>query len=294
MLTEKISVPETKSGMIKVPVNRIIPFSAVDGPGNRTAAFLQGCNIDCKYCHNPETRALCKHCGACVAKCPSGALSLTDGRVVFDPAKCVACDTCIHTCKHDASPRILWMNADEVIAEIKKQMPFIRGVTVSGGECMLYPEFLTELFTKCKELGLNTLIDSNGMVDFSMYPELLTVTDGVMLDIKAFQEEDHVRVTGSTNSRVLENAAFLAQNGKLYEIRTVIVRELFDPAEVIVSIADYLRPFTDISRLRYKLIAFRPFGVREQYQMYESPDASYMQELQMAARQAGFQEIIII
>ena len=159
---------------------------------------------------------------------------------------------------------------------------------------MLYPEFLTELFTKCRALGLNTLIDSNGMVDFSTYPELLSVTDGVMLDVKAFKEEDHIRVTGNSNSRVLENAIFLAKHSKLYEIRTVIVRELFDPEEVIVSIADYLRPYLDISRLRYKLIAFRPFGVREQYQMYESPDASYMQELQHAAIQAGFQEIIII
>ena len=51
---------------IKVPVNKIIPFSSVDGPGNRTAIFLQACNLDCKYCHNPETRALCIHCGDCI------------------------------------------------------------------------------------------------------------------------------------------------------------------------------------------------------------------------------------
>ena len=66
---------------ITAPVNRIIPFSAVDGPGNRTAVFLQGCNIDCKYCHNPETRALCIHCGMCVQKCPTGALQLVEGKV---------------------------------------------------------------------------------------------------------------------------------------------------------------------------------------------------------------------
>ncbi len=288
----------------KVPVNRIIPFSAVDGPGNRTTIFLQGCNLDCKYCHNPETRALCIHCGACVAKCPAGALSIVQeqegpgaeakSRVLFDPLKCVSCDTCIHTCAHDASPRILWMSADEVLAEIKKQMPFIRGVTVSGGECMLQAEFLTALFCKCKALGLSTLIDSNGMVDFSRYPELLAVTDGVMLDIKAYQEEDHIRVTGSSNKQVLQNAALLAGEGKLFEIRTVAVRELFDPAEVILNIAEYLRPFTDIGKLRYKLIVYRPFGVREQYRKYESPDDTYMQELRKVALQAGFVDIIIV
>lgn len=281
------------SGLV-APVNRIIPFSAVDGPGNRTAVFLQGCNIDCKYCHNPETRALCIHCGMCVRKCPTGALQLVEGKVHFEPAKCVACDTCIKTCTHDASPRVLWMTVEEVITEIKKQIPFIRGITVSGGECTLYPEFLTALFSECKKLGLHTLIDSNGMVDLGVYPELLSVTDGVMLDIKAFSEKDHVMVTGFTNNQVLKNAAFLAQCGKLYEIRTVVVRELFDPAGVIESIAEYLCTYMDISMLRYKLIAYRPFGVREQYQTYESPDVSYMEQLKDIAIQVGFQEVIII
>ena len=281
------------SGIV-APINRIIPFSAVDGPGNRTAIFVQGCNIDCKYCHNPETRALCINCGACVLKCPTGALSLVENRIHFEPSKCVSCDTCIKTCTHDASPRVLWMSVDEVIAEIRKQMPFIRGVTVSGGECTLYPEFLTALFAECKKLGLHTLIDSNGMVDLSMYPELLNVTDGVMLDIKAFEKSDHVAVTGSANDQVLQNAAFLAKCAKLYEIRTVIVRELFDPVQLIESIAQYLSSYMDISKLRYKLIAYRPFGVREQYQTYEIPDVSYMEHLRDIAIQVGFQESIII
>ena len=281
------------SGVV-APINRIIPFSAVDGPGNRTAVFLQGCNIDCKYCHNPETRSLCINCGLCVPKCPVGALSKVEGKVHFDPSKCVACDTCIQTCIHDASPRVIWMSAEEVAAEIKKQMPFIRGVTVSGGECTLYPEFLTALFRECKKLGLHTLIDSNGMIDLQAFPELLDVTDGVMLDIKAFGSSDHANVTGYTNETVMQNAAFLAKCGKLYEIRTVVVRELFDPAEVIESIAKYLCEHMDIRMLRYKLIAYRPFGVREQYQTSEIPGVSYMEQLKNIAIQVGFQEVIII
>ncbi len=276
------------------PVNKIIPFSAVDGAGNRTAVFFQGCNMDCKYCHNPETRALCIHCGECVAKCPVGALSITDGSVQYDSDKCVGCDTCIKTCKHDASPRVCWLTVDDVITEIKKQMPFIRGITVSGGECTLYPEFLMKLFFECKKLGLHTLMDSNGMVDLSAHHELLSVTDGVMLDIKAFWEEDHIHVTGGTNDNVLKNAVFLADCGKLYEIRTVVVKELFDPQKVIEGIAKYLCSHMDISKLRYKLIAYRPFGVRERYQTYESPDVSYMEQLKDIAIQVGFQDVIII
>ena len=77
------------------PVNRIIPISTVDGPGCRTAVFLQGCNISCSYCHNPETIHACVHCGKCVPVCPTGAISMNDGRVVYDAKKCVLCDACI-------------------------------------------------------------------------------------------------------------------------------------------------------------------------------------------------------
>lgn len=278
----------------RVPVNRIIPFSAVDGPGNRTAVFLQGCNINCRYCHNPETRALCVHCGACVRTCPAGALSMEQGRVVFRPEKCVECDTCIHTCTHDASPRIRWMTVEEVTGAIQKQMPFISGVTVSGGECTLYPEFLEALFKAVKKLGLDTLIDSNGMVDFRLYPGLTEAADGVMLDIKAFDPKDHQTVTGYTNETVLKNAVYLAGIGKLPEIRTVVVRELFDPEQVIVNMAKLLSPVMDISQIRYKLIAFRPNGVREQFKIYESPETAYMQKLKELAEYTGFRKIIII
>lgn len=275
-------------------VNRIIPFSSVDGPGNRTAVFLQGCNLNCLYCHNPETRALCVHCGACVAKCPEGALRMEKGKVIFDPVKCKGCDTCIMTCPNDSSPRTRLMTAKALMNEIEKQMPFIRGITVSGGECMLYPDFLTELFKLCKEKGLHTLIDSNGSVDFEPFQELLDVTDGVMLDIKAYRSDEHRKVTGSDNEEILKNAVYLAARGKLFEIRTVVVEELFDPEEVICNIADHLYKVTDIAKLRYKLIAYRPYGVRESYRYFKVPEEATMQKLKKVAQDAGFKDIIII
>ena len=92
--------------MITAPVNKIIPFSSVDGPGNRTAVFFQGCNWDCCYCHNPETRNMCTGCMACVQVCPVGALQNENGKVHFFPERCVGCDTCIKTCRFGSSPRI--------------------------------------------------------------------------------------------------------------------------------------------------------------------------------------------
>ena len=80
--------------MVRATVNKIIPFISVDGPGNRTAVFLQGCNFNCKYCHNPETINDCIHCGACLPHCGPGAIAMVDGRVQYDIAKCVLCDEC--------------------------------------------------------------------------------------------------------------------------------------------------------------------------------------------------------
>ena len=279
---------------MKAVVNRIIPFSSVDGPGNRTAIFLQGCNIDCKYCHNPETRGMCTNCGLCVSKCPAGALTTKEGRVVFEVSRCVQCDTCIHICPHDSSPRTCLMSPDEVYEKVKKQIPYIRGISVSGGECMLRPDFLTELFCLAKKDKLGTLIDSNGTIAFENYPKLLEVTDGVMLDIKAFDESEHIKVTGASNEMVLKNAEYLAKIGKLYEVRAVIVPDLYDTEKSIRQIGDFLSPYLSYGDIRIKIIAYRPMGVREQYSHYQVPDKEYLNFLADILREKGFNNIINI
>lgn len=275
-------------------VNKIILFSAVDGPGNRSVVFLQGCNIDCKYCHNPETRKVCIHCGNCVKVCPAGALSMEHNKVCFDSEKCVQCDACIHTCPYDSSPKTQIMSPEEVFRIISKQIPFISGVTVSGGECTLYPEFIKELFILCRSAGLSTMIDSNGTVDFSDKEDLLKVTDGVMLDVKAFDESQHEEVTGAGNKQILHNAVMLAERGKLYEVRTVIVPDLFDGKDTIIKTGKLLKPYLKIRDIRYKIIAYRPMGVRKEYANYKVPEQEYLQSLAHLLAKEGFQNIIII
>lgn len=288
----------------RVPVNKIIPFSSVDGPGNRTAVFLQGCNFNCHYCHNPETRALCINCGACVPGCPAGALRMEDGLVRFDPTACVGCDCCIHTCTHDASPRIRYMNPAEVYAEIRKNVPFIRGVTVSGGECTFYPAFLRALAVLAKEDGLGFLLDSNGTYDFAADPAgLLPVIDGVMLDVKAYDEADHRRVTDEGNASVLQNMRLLASRGQLYEVRTVVVPALFDAEATVRKTARALRPYLSVPKhwpakegesIRYKIIKYRPFGVRAEYRGFTPPTDDDLMQLGDIARAEGMTDIIII
>ena len=280
---------------MKALVNRIIPFSSVDGPGNRTAIFLQGCNIDCKYCHNPETRHFCVNCGACVSQCPAGALTFdADGKVAFEPARCVQCDTCIHVCPNDSSPRTVLMSPEEVYERVRRQIPFIRGISVSGGECMLQPEFLKELFLLANADHLSCLIDSNGTIPFWEHEDLIDVSDGVMLDIKAFDSDAHKRVTGSDNRIVLENAVWLAERGKLEEVRAVIVPDLYDGEKSVREIGALLAPYRKKREIRIKIIAYRPMGVREIYSHYTTPSQEYLRSLAQILADMGFIDIVII
>ena len=277
------------------PVNKIIKSSVVDGPGNRCAIFFQACNFRCWYCHNPETMHMCLNCGDCVKTCPAQALCLTDGKVVWDKRKCVDCDTCIRTCKHHASPKITYMTPEEVMDEVRTCMPFITGITTSGGECTLNKDFLVELFRLATKEGLTCLIDSNGSQDFSApeFKELIELSDGVMLDIKATDPEIHKEVCGMDNSVVLKNAEYLAGIGKLPEVRTVCAREHLHNEETVDTVSKMLAPYLDIRDIRYRIIRFRPFGVREEYKYLGSPDDDSMEHLKTIAMNNGFKNILL-
>ena len=276
------------------PVNRIIPFSNVDGPGNRTAIFFQGCSFNCLFCHNPETIHLCSGCGACVEKCPAGALRFDGaGQVVWDSASCVQCDTCIKLCPHDASPKIRWMTVEEVMKEVRRAAPYIEGITTSGGECTLQNEFLIELFTAARALGKSCLIDSNGSFDFERDPRVLKVSEGVMLDVKAVEPAWSDTLISYPREPVLKNLDYLLAAGKLYEVRTLIFpgRDREDE-ETVRYVAEHIR-----DRCFYKIIRYRPYGVRERYQKllgeFET-DADYAESFARLARELGAEKAYVV
>ena len=122
-------------------INKIIPFSCIDGPGNRMVIFFQGCNFRCGYCHNPETIHSCIHCGDCVSVCPTQALSLKEGKVVWNRQACIGCDACIHTCTHLSSPKTTDDSPRELADYIIRSQAFLDGITVRGGECTLQIPF---------------------------------------------------------------------------------------------------------------------------------------------------------
>ena len=277
--TEECSIMK-KIGII----NKIIAFSNVDGPGNRTAVFFQGCNLHCLYCHNPETIHFCVGCSACLAVCPTGALEGGHGKAVkgegdmlqpvtWHPQKCISCDACIKACPHLASPKTRRMTAEELLTEIKKTAPYINGVSFSGGECTLQRDFLVEVIPLIRQLGLGVLLDSNGTYDFGKDPELLEMIDGVMLDIKAVDPEFCCTLTGAGPEMPIKNLKYLQSVGKLAEVRTVLLPEeggslpgegdLHPPNSMneltVRTVASLLSP-----AIPYKLLRYRPFGVRQE------------------------------
>lgn len=278
--------------MNKAKINKIIDMSAVDGPGNRTTIFFQGCNFNCFYCHNPETINHCIDCLECVEKCRVKALRVVDNKVIWDKSICVDCDACIETCIHSASPKISNMTVENLLDRIKSNKPFIKGITTSGGECTLQSEFLVELFEKTKKLGLSNFVDTNGGLDLRE-EELVELADGFLLDIKAMDRDKHLDITGKDNDIVIKNAQYLASLGKLYEIRTVVIKGA-NNFETIDKITKLLKPYLEKHDIQYRIIRYRPFGVREDFLNYLPPNDEEMDKLRSVAINNGFKSILLV
>ncbi|MFR1316112.1 MAG: YjjW family glycine radical enzyme activase [Clostridium perfringens] len=269
-------------------INKIIPFSCVDGPGNRMVIFFQGCNFQCLYCHNPETINKCISCGKCVENCEVGALSISEGKVIWDEEECISCDKCIKLCENMSSSKTKEYSVEELVKKIEKDSFFIRGITVSGGECTLNSEFLINLFREVKKLGLTCFVDTNG--NTKLDDELINLTDKFMLDVKSIDEKENIWLTKSSNKLVLENLKRILELDKMYEVRTVIAKGLNSEKtvdEVSKIIGD---------KCRYKLIKYRPFGVREEGIKVHgtiSPEDSYMNKLKEKSIANGCIDTII-
>jgi pyruvate formate lyase activating enzyme len=213
-------------------------------------------------------------------------------RVAWDPTRCIACGACTSACPHDSSPKTMDMSPADVLAAIARYKPFLSGITVTGGECGLQPDFLEALLEASRAAGLPGLVDTNGSTDYSRLPALVEAAEGFMLDVKAWDEAEHRVLTGAGNKTVIENLRFLAGAGKLYEVRTVVAPGQFDAPSTVRNVSAILA--SSGSAARYKLIRFRPQGVRAAWRDLPQPSDTLMEELAAIARGAGVKEVLIV
>lgn len=275
-------------------VNKIIDMSVVDGPGNRTSIFFQGCQFNCFYCHNPETINHCCHCRVCVSPCPANALSVKDNLVVWDSSICIDCDTCISVCPHLSSPKITKYTPKELAKRIEPNILFIEGITTSGGECTLQHEFLLPFYKEIHKFGITCYSDTNGGIDFSeeQYRDFVNETDGFMLDVKAYDIDVHKKITGTDNINVLKNLEYFIRLNKLVEVRTVVI-DGFPNEETIRNTCEILAKY-NYTNVIYKVISYRPFGVREEFQGYRCPVEDELNRLCEIAKSYKIERVLSV
>jgi pyruvate-formate lyase-activating enzyme len=181
----------------------------------------------------------------------------------------------------------------DVMKQVRRSAPYIDGVTTSGGECTLQNEFLIELFTRVQAMGKTCLIDSNGSFDFEADPRVLSVSEGVMLDVKAVEPGWSDQLISYPRETVLKNLDYLLRVGKLYEVRTILFpgRDR-ENEETVRYVAAHIQ-----DGCFYKLIRYRPFGVRERYQKLlgeDETDAEYAESFARLARELGAKKAYIV
>lgn len=208
--------------------------SYVDGPGIRTTVFFKGCNLKCKWCHNPESQKSQKE-------------------ILFYKNKCTGCGRCKNLtvddknffCFNDAKEICgKEYTIDEVFTEVIKDKTFYEtsggGVTFSGGECMLQIDFLVEILKKCKENGIHTAVDTAGHIPWKNFEKILPYTDLFLYDIKSMDSETHKKYTGVENTLILENLSKLLKLSVPVWVRVPVISGVNNSEAEMIKIKEFL------------------------------------------------------
>ena len=217
-------------------------FSIHDGQGIRSTLFLKGCPLRCPWCHNPEgmvsgqrlihTAARCIGCGTCLSACPESALSAADsGRDVrIDAARCTGCGRCRDACPTGAMAfDAREMSSEQAITELLRDQTFFDvssgGVTLSGGEPLLQPEFTVEVLEGCRRSGAGTAIETCLAAPLSHVEAMARVTDEVFVDVKLADERQHREPLGWSLEPILRNLQYLIRVRANVVVRIPLIPE---------------------------------------------------------------------
>ena len=259
-------------------------FSIHDGPGIRTVIFLKGCPLSCLWCCNPESQnpqpdlglrlSHCNGCGECIPACTKMALSLEDetDTLKIDRSLCDGCGECIDACPKKALTIYgQKMTVEEAVKEISKDAPFYRrsggGMTVSGGEPLMQPDFVLSILKACKEMGIHTAMETSGYGDPRSISDIMNDVDLFLFDLKVMDGEKHMALTGKNNSRILENARWVSEAGCNVQPRIPLIPTVNDDLSNIISTAEFLH---SVGWSTIELMPYHQFG-KSKYEALGKP-----------------------
>jgi len=258
-------------------------YAIHDGPGIRTTVFFKGCPLRCWWCHNPEGQDIepelvyresrCIGCGECSRSCQREAISLVAQSISVNRENCVLCGSCCRVCPSDAlSIAGKQMSVKEILEEIEKDRVFYEesggGVTFSGGEPLLQPDFLDALLNECKERAIHTTVDTCGFARYEIIDKMRDKVDLFLYDVKTMDSRKHRKYTGASNGQILRNLEKLAEGGSSIVISFPIIPSINDDDENVTRTAEFISSLPNI--LQVNLLPYHRAGI-EKYKNLGKP-----------------------
>ncbi|MDT8445087.1 MAG: glycyl-radical enzyme activating protein, partial [Desulfuromonadales bacterium] len=184
-------------------------------------------------------------CGECCRVCPVQACTLTAQGVVTDMNLCTRCGRCAEVCPTLATEMSgYYRSVDELIKIIEKERPFFDqsggGVTFSGGEPLLYPDFLIEALEACGRRQIHSAVDTSGFVSKETLLRVARHTDLFLYDLKILDADKHRQYTGVDNRLILDNLTALAESGAAIQIRIPLIGGVNDDHDSLAAAAAFV------------------------------------------------------
>lgn len=236
-------------------------FSVNDGPGIRTTIFLKGCNLNCLWCHNPESKSLkkelmfypskCIGCNECVNMCDLH--TIVDGVHKIGRNECIVCGKCVTNCVGALEICGKEISVEEVIKIVLKDIDFYKnsggGITISGGEPLLNIDFTKELLMEAKKYNIHTAIETSGYASWDDILKIIPYVDLFLWDIKETNPYLHKKYTGVNNELIIENLFKLNETGKEIVLRCPIIPSLNDREEHLKMIGELAEKLSSVIRV---------------------------------------------